>query len=52
MEFDAIVLSASSPIQVFDTDTLQDVFQKLCTLGDDRHVKHVYVQGRAVGKRL
>ncbi len=52
MEFDAIVLSASSPIQVFDTDTLQDVFQKLCTLGDDRHVKQVYVQGRAVGKRL
>lgn len=48
MEFDAIVLSASSPIHVFETDTVADVFQKLCTLGDDRHVKQVYVQGRLV----
>lgn len=48
MEFDAIVLSASPPILIFDTDNVKDVFQKLCTLGDDRHVKHVYVQGRAV----
>lgn len=48
MEFDAIVLSASSPIQIFDTDTVQDVFQKLCTLGDDRHVTQVYVQGKRV----
>lgn len=50
MEFDAVVLSASWPIQVFDTDKVQDVFQKLCTLGDDRHVTQVYVQGHSVGK--
>ena len=51
MEFDAMVLSASWPIQVFDSDEVQDVFQKLCTLGDDRHVKQVYIQGRFVGNR-
>jgi len=53
MEFDAIILSAKveSPIRVFkDTDTVQDVFQKLCTLGDDRNVKAVYVQGKQVKK--
>jgi guanine deaminase len=51
MEFDAIVLSASLPIQIFDTDNVPDVFQKLCTLGDDRHVKQVFVQGRAIENR-
>lgn len=46
-EFDAIVLSAEvpSPLQVFDTDGVEDIFQKLCVLGDDRNVKSVYVQG-------
>jgi len=48
MEFDAIILSADYPIQVFARDTLDDVFQKVCVLGDDRHVKSVYVQGEKV----
>jgi len=48
MEFDAIILSSSWPIHVFETDKVEDIFQKLCTLGDDRHVKHVYVQGKAI----
>jgi guanine deaminase len=62
MEFDAVVLSAvgsiggdgstaassSGPIDVFETDTLSDVFQKLCVLGDDRNVRRVFVQGRDV----
>jgi guanine deaminase len=50
MEFDAICLSAGvgTPIQVFDTDGVDDVFQKLCVLGDDRNVKSVYIQGRKV----
>jgi guanine deaminase len=50
MEFDAICLSAdvASPIQVFDTDGVEDVFQKLCVLGDDRNVESVFVQGRKV----
>ena len=50
MEFDAICLSAdvASPVQVFDSDGVEDVFQKLCVLGDDRNVKNVFVQGRQV----
>lgn len=52
MEFDAIILAASAPIQIFDADKVEDVFQKLCTLGDDRHVKQVFVQGKPIaGKR-
>lgn len=51
MEFDAIVLSAGAPIQVYETDKVEDIFQKLCTLGDDRHVKRVYVQGRMAGNQ-
>jgi guanine deaminase len=51
MEFDAIILSASipnSPVQVFDSDTLSDIFQKLLVLGDDRNIKQVFVQGKDV----
>lgn len=50
MEFDAIVLSADVPsrVRVFDADTVEDRFQKLCVLGDDRNVKQVFVQGRLV----
>jgi guanine deaminase len=49
-EFDAMILSADvdSPIQLFDSDNVLDVFQKLCVLGDDRNIKAVYVQGRRV----
>ena len=52
MEFDAFILSASvrSPVTIFDTDTVPDIFQKLCNLGDDRNVKRVFVQGREVMK--
>ncbi len=52
MEFDAVLLSAgkNSPVAIFETDSIQDVFQKLCVLGDDRNVKRVYVQGREVIK--
>lgn len=48
MEFDAVILSADYPIRVFGRDTLEDVFQKICVLGDDRHVTSVYVQGEKV----
>jgi guanine deaminase len=56
MEFDAVVLSASGgidgPLDVFlKTDSLADVFQKLCVLGDDRNVRRVFVQGRDVTVR-
>jgi guanine deaminase len=49
MEFDAIIISpADSPIRCYPTDSVVDVFQKLCVLGDDRNVKRVFVQGREV----
>jgi Amidohydrolase family len=60
MEFDAIVLSVGNPsdqigsslplslVQVFVTDTVSEVFQKICVLGDDRNIAQVYVQGRKV----
>ena len=52
MELDAIVLSAkvrNSIVSIFPgQDTLADVFQKLWVLGDDRNIRHVYVQGKEV----
>jgi guanine deaminase len=51
MEFDAIILSAdvpNSPVQIFDSDTIFDVFQKLVVLGDDRNIRRVFVQGQDV----
>lgn len=51
MEFDAIVLSAgvpNSPVQIFDSDNISDIFQKLVVLGDDRNIRRVFVQGRDV----
>jgi guanine deaminase len=51
MEFDAMIWSATvpdSPLDVFATDNTEDVFQKICLLGDDRNVTRVFVQGRDV----
>ena len=50
MELDAFVWSVDdNNVPWFPaTDTIQDVFQKLCTLGDDRNVQRVFVQGREV----
>uniref|UniRef100_A0A7S1FP47 Amidohydrolase-related domain-containing protein n=1 Tax=Corethron hystrix TaxID=216773 RepID=A0A7S1FP47_9STRA len=54
MEFDAIILNVSvgKNICIFDTDNVQDIFQKLCTQGDDRNVVKVYVKGREVVNNL
>jgi len=38
----------SSQLSLFETDSLQDVVQKWMHLGDDRHVRAVFVQGRLV----
>lgn len=43
--FDALVVSAADNIDVFDDDSREDVFQKLMTLGDDRNILRVYIQG-------
>jgi guanine deaminase len=51
MEFDAIILSADvphSPVQIFDSDSTSDIFQKLVVLGDDRNIRRVFVQGQDV----
>ncbi len=51
MEFDAIIISAdvtNSPVQIFDSDSVFDIFQKLVVLGDDRNIRRVFVQGRDV----
>ena len=49
MELDAFVWSVDDNVPWFPaTDTVADVFQKLCTLGDDRNVRRVFVQGREV----
>lgn len=46
--FDALVLGPSENIDYFDSDSVEDRFQKLLTLGDDRNVLKVYVQGKLV----
>ena len=47
MMMDAVVLSAKS-LDIYPTDDLADVFQKLCNCGDDRDVMRVFVQGKQV----
>uniref|UniRef100_A0A7S2WD95 Guanine deaminase n=1 Tax=Mucochytrium quahogii TaxID=96639 RepID=A0A7S2WD95_9STRA len=49
-KFDAVVLDAAQGdnIDLFPRDTPEDIFQKLCTLGDDRNVKMVFVNGKKV----
>ncbi len=49
LEFDALVLDARcGALDVFESDTLKERFQKLCTLGDDRNVTRAFVRGREV----
>jgi len=52
MEFDAFIFASDTNTIIFeDTDSLADVFQKLCVLGDDRNVDRVFVQGNQVHVR-
>ncbi|KAL6058082.1 Guanine deaminase [Balamuthia mandrillaris] len=49
--FDALVVDAEaegSPFDVFSSDELLDIFEKWLFLGDDRNIKQVIVNGRAV----
>jgi guanine deaminase len=48
MELDALILTPSSNVDIFETDSTADVFQKILNLGDDRNIKRVFVQGRQV----
>lgn len=51
MQFDAVRWSTKH-IPLFKRDTLEDEFQKLCCLGDDRNVQCVYVNGSVVYQNL
>jgi guanine deaminase len=46
-EFDALVIDMSG-IDLFDHDDEYTRFEKFIYLGDDRHIKQVYVQGKQV----
>eukprot|EP00026_Physarum_polycephalum_P007872 Phypoly_transcript_07942.p1 GENE.Phypoly_transcript_07942~~Phypoly_transcript_07942.p1 ORF type:complete len:486 (+),score=83.15 Phypoly_transcript_07942:96-1460(+) len=49
--FDALVIDPTapdSPLDVFEADTLQEIFQKFIFLGDDRNIAQAYVQGKKV----
>lgn len=54
-EFDAIIFSAAPSIagniDVFQTDSKEDLFQKICNLGDDRNVVKVFVQGKEIKEK-
>jgi guanine deaminase len=46
--FDALIVNPRAeggPIDVFDEDTIEDVFNKFCLLGDDRNIEEVIVNG-------
>ena len=48
--FDAVLLSQASTAKAFvgDNDSKEDLLQKIITLGDDRNVQEVFVDGRLV----
>jgi guanine deaminase len=41
-------IAMDSPLDVFDTDSLQEIFQKFIFVGDDRNISQVWVQGRKI----
>lgn len=50
-EFDAQIIDpyvTNSPFDVFEADTIKDIFQKFIFLGDDRNVSDVYIKGNKV----
>lgn len=53
-EFDALVIDPlipDSPFDVYDSDTVEDVFQKFLFCGDDRNIVEVYVSGDRILQR-
>lgn len=54
-QFDALVVDTDvegGPIDIFDTDSLEDAFMKFIYLGDDRNIRSVYVAGQEVKQQL
>lgn len=49
-EFDALLIDThgGATFDVYPSDTLEDLFQKFCNLGDDRNISAVWVQGKQV----
>lgn len=50
-KFDALVIDVSS-LDLLETYTLDQLFQKLIYLGDDRNVQKVYVNGKLSVNKL
>ena len=52
--FDALEIDLSTPATFdrFDTDSLDDLFQKFINLGDDRNIRRVWVEGNEVTQRI
>jgi guanine deaminase len=46
-EFDALLVDAcdGATFDLFEGDSAEDAFQKFMTLGDDRNIRAVWVQG-------
>lgn len=52
--FDALIVdpkAKTSPFNVFETDSQEDIFQKFIFLGDDRNIVSVFVNGKQVLKQ-
>jgi len=52
--FDALLIdpqSSNSPIDVFENDLFEDIFQKFIYIGDDRNIQRVFVNGKEVNSR-
>ena len=50
LKFDAlrVKMSGKWDTQLFGFETLEDMIQKFCFLGDDRNIAQVWVEGRCV----
>ncbi|KAJ3114747.1 hypothetical protein HK100_001566 [Physocladia obscura] len=54
-DFDALVVNSQSEgsrIDVFEGDTISEIFQRFLFLGDDRNIEEVYVKGKEIKSAL
>ncbi|EGC38026.1 hypothetical protein DICPUDRAFT_76363 [Dictyostelium purpureum] len=50
-DFDAQIIdpfAPNTPIDVFENDTIKDIFQKFIYLGDDRNLSSLYIKGKKI----
>lgn len=41
-------INPDSPVEIFDTDDIDDILSKFIYLGDDRNIVRIFVAGREV----